>query len=433
MTSPTSHPTRQTSQTRQSTCRRLAIVAALAWAGATCATGAHALDLLSDYRDAQAHEPTFRTAVAERQSNLASATQARMAYLPEGSLSNQRIESDSSNRQTFTISQPLIHLERLATMRMGEPKEGFAEATFALKQQELATRLFKAANAIILANENLKLNGSKIASLNQQTQAARKKLELGQGTITDLRDIDVKLSQAKAGQLSYQTQLATAVKQYASITGYRPNAAEFVLTQQDRPLQLKPSADYVDMALQSNPALRAARNTERLAALDLSRATASLLPTMAATYSNSKAGGNTTSYTGLVINMPLQSGTYFGRRAVQANYEKSKEAAREVAEQARLATEKLREQVETGQQALLIQKDAISAAELSLAANVKSYEGGVRSTVDILNATQTLFQVNSEYVTLLTGQAENLLALLTQAGLDTVQALSESQNYLFGR
>ncbi len=401
---------------------------AVAWAGPVAAA-----DLMADFQKAMAYDPTFQTAIAERQANQASATQARVSYLPEASLSNQRLDTDTTTRQTARVTMPIIDLGRIATFRQAAPRDGFAEATFVVKTQDLATRLLKAANAIILANENISLNEAKMAALDQQALAAKKKLELGQGTVTDLRDIEVKAAQAKAQQLSYKTALGVAVKQYAAITGERPNVKDFVLQQKDRKLPLKPAAEYVDAALQANPSLQAVRFSERVAELEVEKSTGSLMPTVSATYNNSKAGATTNTYSGVLVNMPLQVGSYYARQSVQANWLKAKEATRDSEEKTRVEVEKLREQVETGFEVLAIQKNAISAAELSLEANIKSYEGGVRSAVDILNATQTVFQVKSEYVSSVTSQSENILALLNQSSLDVNDALTNAYKFLFAR
>jgi protease secretion system outer membrane protein len=116
---------------------------------------------------------------------------------------------------------------------------------------------------------------------------------------------------------------------------------------------------------------------------------------------------------------------------VQANYLKSKETRRDTEEKARVDVEKLVAQIGTSFESINIQLDAIKAAELSVEANVKSYEGGVRSAVDVLNATQTVFQVKSEYVTAVTSQAENLLALMNLTTTIPDDALRASYKYLF--
>lgn len=406
----------------------LGTLMAVAWANS-----AFAIDLLADYQKALAYDPTFQTAMAERVANQASATQAKLSYLPEASLSNQRLDTDTTTRQTVRITQPIVDLSRFAALRQGQPREGFAEATFVVKQQDLALRLLKTANAIILANENLKLNASKIDALNHQASAAKRKLELGQGTVTDLRDIEVKAAQAKAQQLNFKTALDVAAKQYAAITGEKPRIKEFVLDQKDRKFKLLTSAEYVDMAMQANATLQATRFSERIAELDVQRSTAAMLPVISATYNSSKAGELTNTYSGVLVSMPLQAGSYFARQTVEANYLKSKEATRDIEQKTRLEVERLREQIETGLEALAIQKDAIAAAELSLEANQKSYEGGVRSTVDILNATQTVFQVKSEYIATAAAEAENLLTLSLQTAVDPVQSLQTTLRYLNGK
>jgi protease secretion system outer membrane protein len=72
------------------------------------------------------------------------------------------------------------------------------------------------------------------------------------------------------------------------------------------------------------------------------------------------------------------------------------------------------------------------AAEFSVEANTKSYQGGVRTAVDVLNAIQTVFQVKSEYVTLATTQAQNILALQLLAATAPLDSVALTRQYLFG-
>ena len=167
-----------------------------------------------------------------------------------------------------------------------------------------------------------------------------------------------------------------------------------------------------------------------MAELDVDKTTGSLFPTISATHSQTKSGTTSVQYSGITVNMPLQAGNFYARESVQANYLKAKEATRDVEEKTRLEVEKLREQIETGLELLSIQQDAIAAAELSLEANQKSYEGGVRSSVDVLNATQTVFQVKSDFVTAATSQAENLLGLAMQTATEPQVAVSTIMRFI---
>jgi outer membrane protein TolC len=397
------------------------------------AINASAVDLLADFQKATRYDPTFQTAIAERQANIAAASQAYTAYTPTGSYNNSRLQTDTTDRTTLSLTQPIINYEALSTLRQAEPRKGFAEATFVLKQQDLAIRLLKATNAIILANENIKLNESKIKALDQQYLAAKRKLELGQGTITDQRDIEVKYAQAKSAQIGYKNQLVSATKQYASITGTLPKPEEFKLPEKHGKFNIESIDEYVDLAMQNSPSILVAKFNERIAELDVDKSTGTLLPTFSATYMDSKASGVSNIYRGVVVNLPLGAGTFFARQSVQANLLKAKESRRDAEEKAQIEVERLRSLIEANFDSLRIQLDAINAAEISVEANLKSFEGGVRSIVDVLNATQTLFQVKSEYVTAVTSQAENLSNLLAITNSSSIEMLQYSFDFLFNK
>ena len=394
---------------------------------------AQAVDLMADFQKASTYDPSYQSALADFKASQASVMQAYTAYAPTGSINNSRLQTDANSRTTFTISQPLLNYEALAMFRQAEPRKGYASANFVLKQQDLAVRLLKAANAIILANENIKLNTAKYKALDQQYLAAKRKLELGQGTVTDLRDIEVKAAQTKSAQISFRNQLETAAKQYAAITGERPNLAEFVLPQKHVKFPLKGTEEYVDLALQNNPAIMAAKFGERVAELEVDKATGAFYPTLSVTYSDSKSASAENKYTAFVINMPLNAGSYFARLGVLATLDKAKENRRDTEEKARVEVDKLRAQIDTAAEGLDIQLDAIKAAELSVEANAKSYEGGVRSAVDVLNATQTVFQVKSEYVSAVASQTENLLMLMNLSNANPNESLETAYKYLFAR
>ena len=393
----------------------------------------YSLDFVEEYNKATRYDPTYLTALADQRGNLAAANQAWTAYTPTASYTTQRQFTETGPTGTLTVSQPIIDYAALASLREAQPRKGFAESTFITKQQDLATRLFKAADAIILANENLKLNDSKIRALELQYFAAKRKYELGQGTITDQRDIEVKAAQAKSQQITNKSQLMVAAKQYAAITGETPNVAEFVLPAKHNSFDLKPVEDYIDLALQNNPSIIAARYSERVAELEVQKSYGAFMPTFSVALSDIKTGGNTQHSVYGLVNLPLQAGTYFAIQGVAASYQKSKEATRDVEEKTKVDVQRLRAQLEAGFESLAIQQDAIKSAELSVEANIKSYEGGVRTTVDVLNATQTVFQVKSDYVTSVTTQAENYLALILNSTLNSNDALRLSFNYLFAR
>lgn len=399
------------------------------------ATSGMARDLVQDFQKALKFDPTYQGALAEFDAGQKGVKQARSVFFPEATFGTQRLATDTTSRTTFTVTQPLLDYERWLTLDQAAPKQLLAEVGLQGKKQDLAVRLFKASNAIVLANENIKLNQAKIAAVDQQAERAKRLLQAGQGTVTDLRDIEVKASQAKAQQLVFKTQQQIALKQYEAIVGELPKASEFVLPTVHGKYNLLPLAHYTQMALQAGPNVMSAKYSLQIAEFEVKKIKASFLPVMTAQYQYSRNAGNavSSSYVGLGLSVPLKAGTWYNVETAEANVLRAQENIRETESKVRLEADKLSSLAESGLEGLRIQGEAIAAAELSVEANTKSYQGGVRSAVDVLNAIQTSFQVKSEYVTLATTQAENILSLILLAAVEPQDALTEAYKYLFAK
>jgi protease secretion system outer membrane protein len=357
--------------------------------------------------------------------------QARVAYFPEANYNTQRLQNDTAGRRTVTVTQPLLSAEKWALLKMQAPRASFAQANLMAQQNDLASRLFKAATAVVLAQENQRLNQAKLDALVQQADRARRLYQLGQGTVTDLRDLEVKMAQAKAQHLLLSTQIESALRQYAAIVGDRPDARSFALATQQGALSLPSLQTCIDGALERNPTVQAARLSERVAELDMERAKGALLPTLSAAYINSSSANLTNISTGLVVNMPLQASTMVGHQMAQENYQKALESRREAEEKVRVEVERMWLQLNSGTELLKAQKEAIEAAQLSVESNLRSFQGGVRASVDVANAIQVVYQVKSEYASLAVGQAENLLTLHTLLDEAPVQGMERAHRYLF--
>lgn len=394
-----------------------------------------AQNLPQDFAKALSFDPTFQSAKADFEVGQRNVKQAKSVFFPEANFNTQRLATDTGSRTTFTITQPLLDAQRWMTLGQAAPQQLLAEVNLQSKRQDLATRLLKAANAIILANESIRLNTAKMDALDQQAQAASQKLRLGQGTVTDLRDIEVKASQAKAQQLTFKTQLQNALKAYEAITGVLPQASAFVLPTTHGSYGLRPLADYTQVALQSGPNVLAARYNVDIAEFEVKKIKASFLPAMTAQYSYSKTTGAavTNSYVGIGLSVPLKAGTVYGMDAAQASVVKAQETLRETESKVRLESDRLVALVTSGMEALRIQREAIAAAELSVEANRQSYQGGVRTAVDVINAIQTAFQVKSDYYSLATAQSENILGLILLAATDPQDAVNDTYRYLFAK
>ena len=89
------------------------------------------------------HDAEYRSAEAEFDVNRAAAQQSLASYLPSANYSMTNIPTDGLTRQVFSVSQPIVSLERLATLRQRGPRTRYANVVLLTRQNELAQRMMK--------------------------------------------------------------------------------------------------------------------------------------------------------------------------------------------------------------------------------------------------------------------------------------------------
>lgn len=387
---------------------------------------------LSDaFMQARGFDTLFKQAGHELISGQATVQAASAAYYPQFQASYSRLEMEANPRQTYSITQPLISVDRYATYQEAAPRDILATVTFQLREQDLCQRLFKAVAELMRTTESQRLSKAKISALKNQAMAAQKSFAAGVGTVTDQRDAQVRLDQARAEALMIEAQIDAAQRQYTSITG-RPFFEEMLrLPRALRLVNLLSVDDYIRNGINSNPQLVSAIQNQRLANLAQTRANGSLWPTLSAVYTASSINQSTVSYTGVTLSMPLQASSVYQMRSAAANSDKQEEQTREIELRTRLELQRLWSLVNAGRTEIGIRMEAIQSAELSVEANEKSFIGGVRSQVDVLNSIQTYYQVQQDYVNVVLTLSENYLNLLLQAATPATEAISQVQSLLF--
>jgi len=392
-----------------------------------------AVDLVQAWDLARKHDPQFQAAVAERDINLASANQSLAAYLPQASYSMTNVPTESVTRQVIGVNQPIFSVDRYALMRQRGPRRDFAETTFDIREQDLAQRTLRVVIDVIRATEAVRLNGAKIDALREQSERASRLYKGGQGTLTDARDIQVRFEQAQANQVILESERDAARLRYAALTGTELPDDAFVLPEKHRQMPLQPAETYMAVLEQANPQIKTAQHAERISRLDVLRARGSLIPTIGGAAQYSRARGVGDNYVGVAITAPLNAGGFFQIGAAQAAARRASEERRQVSERARVDFERLYSLVNAGQRSLDSNRKAVEAAELSVEANKKSYEGGVRTNVDVVNSIQVLYEVKNQYVVAATNVADNLLSMQLLAASEPREALATTQTFLFGR
>jgi outer membrane protein TolC len=181
----------------------------------------------------------------------------------------------------------------------------------------------------------------------------------------------------------------------------------------------------------TNPTIATAREQESIAKYDIARSTGAVLPTVSYTHLRTEINGQITWNDGMTIILPLQVGSYVNTYGMAKKFSTARSQREDAEAKTELDAEKFLSLTQTGLQAIKIKKDAVDSAQLSVDANLKSFDAGVRSTTDVLNSIQILFQTRNEYAIALAAQAESYLNLLLVQNEDPAKAMKQIQAFLF--
>lgn len=394
------------------------------------AVSALAGPLTDAYKQAIEHDPLFQGAKLERDANVIASQAAGAAYYPQFQASYQQLEVENSTRQTYALTQPLINADKYASLREAGPREVLAAATLAVREQDLAARLLKGVTDLLKHTESQRLNAAKIEALTKQAASAKKAFELGQGTVTDLRDAQVRVAQAHADSLALEVQISSHQRQISAITGAPAQSLMLSVPRGARNISLKDQESFVAQALGSNPHIRVALQNQKLAEINTLRADGAFLPVLNGVYTSTSNSLSSNNYFGVTVSLPFQAASIYQRKGAATQVARTQEQTRELEQKTRLEVQRFWSLVSAGLQELPIRLAAIEAAQFSVEANEKSFKGGVRSQIDVLNSIQTLFQVQQDYVNTVLALSENYLNLLLQSATPTDQAMALVQALL---
>lgn len=415
------------------TFRPAALAAALTLSLAS-ASG-HTANLVDDYLAATHVDPTYTAKQFDGQNLRIEAQIASGAYYPRAGVSFSQGDSDSGTRRTFRITQPILDAGRWLTRQEAAPKEALAEQLDIQARLELAVRVFNSVRALTAAREKLALNESNLTALQAQASSARLALQVGQGTVTDVLDTQLRVAQARAGIQRLRADLLAAERQYASLTGYAPAPGAYPLQPRNlAQLRIPPLSELITQSLAANPALQAQRLGTQLSQLEARRARAQFLPSLNATVQRSRASsGTTTSINGVVLSfdLPLQHSSIYTLQTADNKLLAQQAQERSTQEQLLLELQRLHAQAIAAQEEVAITRDAIDAAQASVAANEKSFEGGVRSKLDVLNALQQQLAAREAHLSAQLQLADHLLALQLLSAQDVPTVLGGLQQQLF--
>ncbi|PWJ85154.1 outer membrane protein [Pseudaminobacter salicylatoxidans] len=285
-----------------------------------------------------------------------------------------------------------------------------------LRNSEMNT-LFGAAQAymdVIRDRQIAVLREQNLKFLDEQVRAARSRLEVGEGTRTDVAQVEAALSNGQAQLAAARAQVAVSEATYRQIVGDQPgklNAASPLAK------MLPKSLDQAyAVASARHPAILANQHLVDSAGFAVKSAEGQLLPQLSGSASMSRnfqeshginpntglPGVSNQSYNAAQIGATLTVPIYQGGR-VSAQVRQNKESLGQARIQVDVARDQVRAAVasawsayNSAREGVVANRTAISAAQLALNGVIEERNVGQRTTLDVLTSQQDVItaQIN---------------------------------------
>ena len=381
---------------------------------------AWSLDLRQAYEAAYENDAAIRAARAGAQASREKLPQARAQQRPNVSLNASRNHNDLtsetqnsqgkpvrsenqyySGNQSLSVRQPLYRPYVSALVRQAQAQVEEADAALERDEQTLVTRVGEAYFDALLAQDQVLLIEAQKTTYTTQLDAARKGLQAGTGTRTDIDEAQARLDLTLAQELEALQNVEFTRRRLESLMGRPVDVLASLDVRRFNPTAPIPGLvdDWVERAEKASPELQSLRAQLDAAGMEVQKAQAGHKPTLDAvaqwSRSNSDSVTNVNSRydnksIGLQLSVPLYAGGYVSssvRQAVAAQ-----ERAREALEAARrdLGVRVHREFRGMTEGVLRVKalEQAVRSAEQAVLSNQMSFQAGSRTTVDVLNAQQ---------------------------------------------
>jgi outer membrane protein len=395
---------------------------ALALALAAALGPAAAADLAAIYRDSQVSDPVYQSARAQYLAAIEKLPQARAGYLPllSGTASIFRNDVDRSlatdisyTTKTYavTLAQPIFRLQNWIAITQAQQQVIQAEATLAGAQQDLGLRVAQAYFDVLLAQDNVALSGTQKSAISEQLAQAKRNFEVGTATIVDTLEAQARYDQSVAKEISDVNDLEVKRRALQVLLGKLPEG----LTPLREPLGLaEPQPNdieaWVKAASDSSFTIAVARANYEFNRQEVGRQRAGHLPTVDLSASYARADNPATSIPGVIgsasnvgavgftLSLPIFSGglTQSRVREALANRERAGQDLESTERGVGQAVRTNFLNVTSGIAQVRALEQALASTQSQLDSTILGRDVGVRTSVDVLNAQQQVFQTRRD-------------------------------------
>jgi protease secretion system outer membrane protein len=425
----------------------IALLALLALQPALAEEAPAPLSLLDAYDNALYHDPTFQIATFDYQASQQEEDIGLAPLLPQlnasgryGStrqLSGRDLDGSTENPR-FTSSglslsarQVLYDRARVAYYAQAKARGRLGESIYDDAFQELFPRVVETYFEVARQENELSLSLQQKIAIEGLVKQTRRLFEVGDGTITDTEEAQARLDLVMAQEIEARARLQAALHALSGRTGGRVERIAAMREELPAAAPLRGEEDLAFWQQQAHvaaPRLDARRDSVAVAEAELRAQKAGHYPQLALVGELNRTDRDdladdfrrqSTSYLGLSLDVPL-----FAGGGVSASSRKSQFALSSAQAQLDDEARQLSEDIErnylgvvSGYAKCRALQTAVHSNQRALESAEKGYQAGVRSTVDILNAQQTLFMARRDLLNSKLQMLQSLVTLHARSGL----------------
>lgn len=405
------------------------------------------LSLLDAYDNALYNDPTFQVATADFQASQQEEAIGLSPLLPQISVSGRygstrqisgRDLDGSNDDPRFTSTglslsarQILYDRARAAYYAQAKARGRLGESVYDDAFQELFPRVVEVYFEVARQENELNLSLQQKVAIEGLVKQTRRLYEAGDGTITDTEEAQARLDLVKAQEIEARARLQAALHALAGRTGVSVERIAMMREELPAGTPLQEEEDLAFWQLQARtaaPRLDARRDSVAVAEAELRAQRAGHYPRLSLVGELNHSDRNdladdfrrqSSSYLGLSLDVPLYAGGGVTASSRKSQYALSSAQA-QLDDEARQLSEDIERNylgVVSGYAKCKALQTAVHSNQRALESAEKGYQAGVRSTVDILNAQQTLFMARRDLLNSKLQMLQSLVTLHARSGL----------------
>lgn len=407
---------------------------------------ANAETLITAYKQALKHDPTYAQIIAQNNSIMAQHDIDLANLLPtvklNGSTDHDFVGSTAhTNAINVSLDQTLFNDNEWLTIKADKTNNMAAQLKIAASLQDLMSRVAKA-YLNVAQDEAVVLLDQKQIALNQKLAHQSKFLfNGGQKTETDVATSLANLNQAQATLITDQLTLNTDKAQLASLTGVYPKQVnrlkKHVPLIKPKPLN---EALWLNNTSKHNLTVRADLTSAKSSFIDMKAAHAKYYPTVSTSlsygYTRTTGDGTDVSGTGPSVNLTATVPLYQGG-SVAASTEQAYDNYQSAFDQAQIDKEKFINQcrqsfigIVKGAAEINTNLNLVKAEQKNYQTNLIAYKGGIRNASDVVMALNALYAAQIDYLKATYRFTDNIIQLKQAAGTLNIHDIEKLNTWL---